>query len=153
MTKNHPAYRYARSAVNGDVNVPKYVRMQCADFIQIASGKNVNYQISNDKLGVIEKLLKIMIVPKGLSAQKTVFETLSGFQWLFIVAVLCVVFREDHNKRRYQTAVMEICRKNGKTFLVAVIFILLFLTEPKFSHFYSVAPDGALSREVKQAIE
>lgn len=153
MTKNHPAYRYARSAVNGDVNVPKYVRMQCADFIQIASGKNVDYQISNDKLGVIEKLLKIMIVPKGLSAQKTVFETLSGFQWLFIVAVLCVVFREDQNKRRYQTAVMEICRKNGKTFLVAVIFILLFLTEPKFSHFYSVAPDGALSREVKQAIE
>ena len=153
MTKNHPAYRYARSAVNGDTNVPKYVRMQCADFIQIASGKNVDYQISNDKLGVIEKLLKIMIVPKGLSAQKTVFETLSGFQWLFIVAVLCVVFREDRNKRRYQTAVMEICRKNGKTFLVAVIFILLFLTEPKFSRFYSVAPDGALSREVKQAIE
>ena len=153
MTKNHPAYRYARSAVNGDTNVPKYVRMQCADFIQIASGKNVDYQISNDKLGVIEKLLKIMIVPKGLSARKTVFETLAGFQWLFIVAVLCVVFREDHNKRRYQTAVMEICRKNGKTFLVAVIFILLFLTEPKFSRFYSVAPDGALSREVKQAIE
>lgn len=153
MNKNHPAYRYARSAVNGDTNVPKYVRMQCADFIQIASGKNVDYQISNDKLGVIEKLLKIMIVPKGLSAQKTVYETLSGFQWLFIVSVLCVVFREDHNKRRYQTAVMEICRKNGKTFLVAVIFILLFLTEPKFSHFYSVAPDGALSREVKQAIE
>lgn len=47
----------------------------------------------------------------------------------------------------------EICRKNGKTFLVAVLFILLLLTEPKFSKFYSVAPDGSLSREVKTAIE
>ncbi len=31
--------------------------------------------------------------------------------------------------------------------------MLLFLLEPKFSKFYSVAPDGALSREVKTAIE
>ena len=29
----------------------------------------------------------------------------------------------------------------------------LFLLEPKFSKFYSVAPDGMLSREVKNAIE
>lgn len=36
---------------------------------------------------------------------------------------------------------------------MGVIFILLFLLEPKFSKFYSVAPDGALSREVKDAIE
>ena len=48
---------------------------------------------------------------------------------------------------------LEICRKNGKTFLIAVIFILLFLLEPKFSKFYSVAPDGSLSREIKEAIE
>ncbi len=31
--------------------------------------------------------------------------------------------------------------------------MLLFLLEPKFSKFYSVAPDGAVSREVKTAIE
>ena len=29
---------------------------------------------------------------------------------------------------------------------------MLFLTEPKFSKFYSVAPDGALSKEVREAI-
>ena len=48
---------------------------------------------------------------------------------------------------------LEISRKNGKTLLVGIIFILLFLLEPKFSKFYSVAPDGSLSREVKDAIE
>ena len=47
---------------------------------------------------------------------------------------------------------MEICRKNFKTFTIATIFILLFLTEPQFSKFYSVAPDGALSREIKEAM-
>ena len=49
--------------------------------------------------------------------------------------------------------ILEIGRKNFKTFTIATIFVLLFLLEPKFSKFYSVAPDGALSREVKTAIE
>ncbi len=39
--------------------------------------------------------------------------------------------------------------KNGKTFVVAVLFILLFLLEPPFSRFFSVAPDGDLAREIK----
>ena len=47
---------------------------------------------------------------------------------------------------------LEICRKNFKTFTVATIFIILFLTEPQFSKFYSVAPDGSLSREVREAM-
>ena len=47
---------------------------------------------------------------------------------------------------------MEICRKNFKTYTIATIFIILFLTEPQFSKFYSVAPDGALSKEVREAI-
>ena len=55
--------------------------------------------------------------------------------------------------RRYQTAVLEICRKNGKTFVVAVLFILLFYLEPAYSRFFSVAPDGALAREIKEALE
>ena len=54
---------------------------------------------------------------------------------------------------RYETVILEIGRKNFKTFTIATIFVLLFLLEPKFSKFYSVAPDGALSREVKTAIE
>ena len=58
----------------------------------------------------------------------------------------------NENKRRYETGLLEICRKNFKTFTIATIFILLFLTEPQFSKFYSVAPDGSLSREIREAI-
>ena len=66
---------------------------------------------------------------------------------------MCVVYRDNPKKRRYETVILEIARKNGKTFLVAVLFILLFFIEPKYSYFYSVAPDGSLSREIKKAIE
>ena len=39
-----------------------------------------------------------------------------------------------------------------KSFLVALIFILLLLLEPKNSEFYSVAPDRELSSIVKKEI-
>ena len=91
-------------------------------------------------------------MPKGLKRGRPISECLGGFQWLFIIAVLCVVYRDNPERRRYETAILEICRKNGKTFLVAVIFILLLFLEPQFSKFYSVAPDGSLSREVQTAI-
>jgi phage terminase large subunit-like protein len=153
MIKSCPAYQYARSVLRGESKAPKYVILQCSEFVYIASGKSQKYMVDEEKLQSIESLLALMVMPKGLKAQQTVLDALAGFQWLFIVAVLCTVYRDNRDKRRYQTAILEICRKNGKTFLVAVVFLLLFLTEPRFSKFYSVAPDGSLSREVKSAIE
>lgn len=153
MIKSHPAYRYAQAVLKGEVKAPKYVVLQCSEFVYTANGKSKKYTIDEGKLNQIMRLLALMVMPKGLKAYQTVADTLAGFQWLFIVAVLCTVYRDNLDKRRYQTAILEICRKNGKTFLVAVLFILLLLTEPKFSKFYSVAPDGSLSREVKSAIE
>ena len=91
-------------------------------------------------------------MPKGLKAGRSLYECTTGYQWLFFIAILCVVYRDNQNKRRYETGILEICRKNFKTYTIAIIFILLFITEPNFSKFYSVAPDGALSREIREAI-
>lgn len=40
-----------------------------------------------------------------------------------------------------------------KTFLTALVFILLLLIEPRFSEFYSVAPDRELSSMIKKEME
>ena len=149
----NPAYKYAKDVCSGKINAPKYVKLQCKEFLNIADDKTKKYVIDTDRVDKIERLLGLFVMPKGLSAGQTVKSALSGFQWLLLVAVLCTVYRDNPAKRRYERAIFEICRKNGKTFLVAVVFLLLFFLEPKLSRFYSVAPDGALSREVKTAIQ
>ena len=147
------AYEYAFDVVGGKINAPKYVIKQCRFYLDIADGKDEKYCINEKKKKQIEELTKLLIVPRGLCANKTVYEVLGGFQWLFIFAVLTVVYRNDLEKRRYETGILEICRKNGKTFLIAVVFIILFFTEPKFSKFFSVAPDRDLSKEIKTQIK
>lgn len=131
---------------------PKYVKLQMREFMRVCEGKNDKYTISAKKVKQVENILKLLIMPKGLKAGKTLYECTVGYQWFFYIAILCTVYRDNENKRRYETGVLEICRKNFKTYTIATIFILLFLTEPQFSKFYSVAPDGALSREIREAI-
>lgn len=143
---------YAEAVTDKRINAPKYVKKQCKNYLKIVNNKDKKYCIDRTKQEQITNLTKLLIVPRGLSAGKTVFETLVGFQWLFIFAILTIVYKKDKSRRRYETAVLEICRKNGKTFLIAVVFIVLFFTEPRFSKFYSVAPDGALSREIQTQI-
>ena len=120
--------------------------------MKICEGKDKKYIVSEKKVKQLENILKLLIMPKGLKAGVNLYECSVGYQWLFYTAVLCTVYRDDENRRRYETGVLELCRKNGKTYTIATMFIILFLTEPQFSKFYSVAPDGALSREVREAI-
>ena len=131
---------------------PKYVKKQMKEFIDIAEGKNETFKLDEKLYQRIEGILKLLIMPKGLKAGQTLFECSTGYQWLIYTAVLCTVYRDNPKKRRYETCILEICRKNFKTFTVATLFIILFLTEPKFSNFYSVAPDGQLSKEIREAI-
>lgn len=131
---------------------PKYVKKQMQEFIDIAEGKDETFKLDEKLYERIEGILKLLIMPKGLKAGKTLYECSTGYQWLIYTAVLCTVYRDNPKKRRYETCILEICRKNFKTFTVATLFIILFLTEPKFSNFYSVAPDGQLSKEIREAI-
>ena len=145
------AYEYCKKSLRKKTT-PKYVKLQMKDFIRISDGKDKKYIISEKKLKQLENILKILNMPKGLKAGQPLYDCTCGYQWLFYTAILCTVYRDNPNKRRYETGLLEICRKNFKTYTIATIFILLFLTEPQFSKFYSVAPDGALSREIRDAI-
>nr|DAH45178.1 MAG TPA: Large Terminase [Caudoviricetes sp.] len=145
------AIEYANSSI-GNKEVPKYVQLQCKEFLKIVNGET-NYHINNDVLLKMERLFKIIIMPTGKNTGKPVFDSLVGFQCLFFVAVWCTYHNEDLTKRRYENVILELARKNGKTFLIALLFILALLTEVKFSRLFSCAPDGSLSREVYQLIQ
>lgn len=151
MVIQSKAYEYCKKSVKRKTT-PKYVKLQMKEFMSICEGKNEKYTISEKKLRQLENILKILIMPKGLKAGKPLYDCSCGYQWFFYTAILCTVYRDNEDKRRYETGVLEICRKNFKTYTIATIFILLFLTEPQFSKFYSVAPDGSLSREIREAI-
>lgn len=149
--EQNKAYEFCRNSVKKKTT-PHYVKLQMKAWMRICEGKDKKYTINEHKLRQVRNILKLLIMPKGLKAGETLYACTTGYQWLFYIAILCTVYRSDEKKRRYETGILELCRKNFKTYTIATIFIILFLTEPNFSKFYSVAPDGALSREIREAI-
>ena len=147
--KRSKAVRYAKWCCLPDNDkVPVYVKKQCAQWLDIVYGKTKGAYVDEAAYRRICELLRLMVHPDlGIP----LYDGLEDYAWLFIVAVLCTKTRRG-KQRYYQTALLEICRKNFKTFNSGVIFILLLLTEPRFSRFFSVAPDLKLSSELKVAI-
>lgn len=127
--------------------VPHYVKLQAEQWLAIVQGKIPDAAADEAAYSRICKLLRIMVHPDlGCS----MYDGLEDYAWLLITAVFCT--RCPDGRRYYETALLEIARKNFKTFNSAVIFILLMLTEPQFSRFFSVAPDLKLSSELKLAL-
>lgn len=149
--KNGKAYRYALWCVQeNEGKIPKYVKLQAKDWINIADGDDSDAYVDQAEYEKVCKLLKLMVHP---DLRCSVYDGLEDYAWLMIVAGLCTYCRNSEQKSRfYETILLEIARKNFKTFNSAVIFILLMLTEPDFSRFFSVAPDLSLSSELKNAI-
>lgn len=151
--KLHPSYKYAEDVIKGNIIAPKYVKKQCQLFLNICDNKDNKYCVNEKRVNKIDKIAKVLKMAKGIKAGESIYNSLAGYQWLMIIASLCVVYRDNTKKRRYENVVLEIARKNGKTFTVAFLFLLLFYLEPPFSRFFSVAPDGSLAKEIKEALE
>lgn len=147
--QNTRAYKYAKWASLADNRyVPKYVKLQAISWLKIADGEDEDAYISKSMLNKVCKLLKLLNHP---DLGKSMYESLEDYAIWLIVAVFCTVQRET-KQRFYRTALLEICRKNFKTFTSAVIFIIGMLTSKPFSRFFSVAPDLKLSKELQGAI-
>lgn len=113
LKKTNKAYEYCKKSVDLD-STPKYVKLQILDFMNTYEGNNDKYLISQKKYDQLESILKLLIMPKGLKAGKTLYDCTMGYQWLFYTAILCTVYRDNPKKRRYETGLLEICRKNFK---------------------------------------
>lgn len=163
MVRDGRAYKYAQWAVSETEGmVPHYVKVQAQQWMDIVDDYNEDAYVDEREFEKICNLLKLMIHP---DVHCSIYDAMEDYAWLLITATLCTMWREgseiyDDNKvsfesckiRYYTTALLEISRKNHKTFYCAVIIILLMLTGVGFGRYFSVAPTLAQSSEVKLAV-
>lgn len=142
------AVQYARECIDPENRrAPIYVKKQCEAWLSIVEGKNPDAYVCEKTFRRLCRLLKLIVHP---DLQKPLNECMEPYAWLLIAAVFCTKTSDGY--RYYQTALLEICRKNFKTFYSAVIFIIGMLTEKRFGRYFSVAPDLKLSKELQNAI-
>ncbi len=143
------AVKYAEWCVLSDNDkVPRYVKKQCTAWLKIAYGQDENAYIDGKMFRLICSLLKVIIHP---DVKRPMYYCLDRYAWLLIIASLCTKNKAD-DTLYYRTVLLEIARKNRKTFYAGVIFIIAMLTMERFGRTFSVAPDLKLSKELQEAI-
>lgn len=147
---DNKGYQYALSCARSRKGgkVPEYVIRQAKIWIKIADGKNRAAYVDEKEHERIINIMRLMVHP---DLQCPMDEGLEPYAMWLITAVYCTMDSKT-GKRLYTTAVLEIARKNFKTFAAAVIFIVGMLLEPPYSRFFSVAPNFKLSNELRLAI-
>jgi phage terminase large subunit-like protein len=147
---------YAEKVISGEEVANVWVKKQCSLFLEdlhLQEDDEFAYYFDHKEITKVEGILSLLNFATGLGVIGTsVLEGLVGFQAFFLCNIFGWRFKANPEKFRYRDVTLFICRKNGKTWLAALIFIVLMLTEDHYSEFYSICKDRELAGEVKKAI-
>lgn len=148
--------QYAEDVISGKELATQEVKIQCEWFLRDLErqyDKDYPYFLSEKHLKTVENMLKICNFATGLGiVGKPILYGLHRFQAFFLVNIFGFRFKNDEKRFKHRDNYMFIPRKNAKTFLSAVIMLILILTEDDFSEFYSICIDRELASEVKKAM-
>lgn len=162
--KEHKSYKYMLDCTNDKLyakknenevvyfKTPRYVKLQCQNILNDLEKQNNEdfpYYFDINEMKKVINLTKILNLGDGLQRGKSCFSALSPFQWVIILNLLCWRYKSNPNKRRYESCLISLARKNGKTALVGIIMVLLMITEEKYGQYYSLAPNRELSTIIK----
>lgn len=150
------AVQYANDVLDGKEITNKYVKKQCEIFVDDLENQHDEdfaFYFDEEEIEKIEGVMALLNFATGLHVVgKSILEGLVGFQAFFICNIFGWRFKANKEKFRFRDVTLFIPRKNSKTWLCAIVIIILMLTEDDFSEFYSICKDRELAAEVKKAI-
>ncbi|WMI80913.1 terminase large subunit [Anaerotignum sp. MB30-C6] len=150
------AVKYAKDVVAGKEITTKEVICQCKiflmDYEERQYAEEFQYYFDEKELKKINNLLKLFNYATGFVAGKQVLAYLGPYQCFLITNVFAWRFKDNSKKFKHNDITLFIARKNAKTNTVALIFILLMLTEQEYSEFYSICLTKELAAEIRKAM-
>ncbi|WP_163468486.1 terminase TerL endonuclease subunit [Fusobacterium sp. IOR10] len=150
------ALRYCDDVISGKEVTTWEVETQCKifkeDFLVNQYKKEFKYYANLNELEKINDLLKLFNFATGFVAGQPVLKNLKNFQCLLLAGIFLFRYKDKPYKFKNNDITLFIARKNAKTNLVAIIFILLMLTEQEYSEFYSICLTKELAAELRKAM-
>lgn len=149
--------RWARQVVAGEFVANKYVRLECQKYIdrveKLQYQEDFKFSFNLKEATVIYGLMGYINYATGFFANKPIVDHLAGFQAMVIENVFCWFNKEDSSQKMIEEVILEIGRKSGKSFLSALIEILILLRAPRFSQHAIAGKTRDISGLIKKEME
>lgn len=151
------ALQYANDVLEGKEITTWEVKAQCRFFLNDYHNRQhkeeFDYYFDEDKLLIINNLLKLLNFATGFVEKQCVLDSLANFQAFLIANIFGWRYKSNPKRFRYRDVNLFIARKNAKSSIISVIFIILMLTEQQYSEFYSICLTKDLASELKKAMQ
>lgn len=151
--------QYASDVVEGLEITTWEVKRQCEIFLHdiknCEKDENFEFYFDYDALQKIENLLWLFRLATGASDDivgALFMDCIAPFQAFLITNVFAWRFKRNKKKFRYRYVCLYMARKNAKTAIVGIIFILLMLTEQDYSEYYSICLNKELAGEIRKSM-
>lgn len=151
------AIEYANDVISGAEITTFEIKKQCEWFLRDLEKQKEDefpYYFDESEVKIIDSVLKLLNFATGINnvVGLSIHDGIVNFQAFFIANIFGWRFKNNKQKYRYRDNTLFIPRKNAKTFICALILLILMLKENDFSEFYSICLDRELAGEVKKAI-
>ena len=157
MILQDQALLYCKNVISGKEITTDEVKIQCQltlDEFKKKKKKDYPYFVDSDFLETVEGILSLINFATGINGVigTPVINGLSGFQAYFLWSFFGWKLKDNPEKYRYNLITLFIARKNAKSFLAAIVLLILMLTEDDYSEFYSICLNRDLAAEIKKAM-
>lgn len=149
--------KWARQVVAGEFIANKYVKLECQKYIdrieKLQYEEDFKFSFNLKEANVIYGLMGYINYATGFYANQPVINHLAGFQAIVIENVFCWFAKDGSSQRMISEVILEIGRKSGKSFLSALIEILILLRAPRFSQHAIAGKTRDISGLIKKEME
>lgn len=157
MKLKDKAIQYCHDVISGKELAPPEVVIQCRwtlEELEKQYEEDYPYFFDDKMIEIVEGILKLLNFATGINnvIGTPVLDGLHGFQAYFFYAIFGWKFKRESKKYRYRDITLFIPRKNSKSWLAAIILLILMLTEDDYSEFYSICLTRDLAAEIKKAM-
>lgn len=149
--------KWARQVVAGEFIANKYVKLECQKYIdrieKLQYEEDFKFSFNLKEATVIYGLMGYINYATGFYANQPVINHLAGFQAMVIENIFCWFDKDGSSQKMISEVILEIGRKSGKSFLSALIEILILLRAPRFSQHAIAGKTRDISGLIKKEME
>lgn len=148
---------WAKQVVAGEFMANKYVKLECQKYIdrvdKLQYEEDFKFSFNLKEATVIYGLMAFINYATGFYANQPVINHLAGFQAMVIENIFCWFAKDGSSQKMISEVILEIGRKSGKSFLSALIEILILLRAPRFSQHAIAGKTRDISGLIKKEME
>lgn len=134
-------YKWAMDVVSGKEVAGELIKLACQRFIVDLEREDLEFRIEiGDRFMDYTKMLSLFEGSPEVIGM-SVYEALTPWQKFFFYNILCF-YRKDNGKRRYTKVLLNIARKNAKTFCSSLLCLWLLLFDGEGSPMICLAANS-----------